>query len=104
MRTCAPVAHQRDISIACVDEEAAQVSVLHVGQDHQGHWRSTVLLSLEGDTCRTAAVTQLSRRSWHAANSLKVHRAGQRLTKEPDHVLVVKVPHELGLPEELLQV
>lgn len=103
MRTCAPVAHQRDISVARVDEEAAQVSVLHVGQDHQGHRRSTVLLSLEGDTCRTAAVTQLSRHSWHAANSL-TPRAGQRLTEEPDHVLVVKVPHELSLPEELLQV
>lgn len=104
MRKRAPIAHQRDVSVARIDEEAAQVSVLHVGQDHQGHrWRA-LLLSLEGDTFRTTAVMHLSQQFWHTVNSLKLRRAGQRLTEEADHVLVAKVLHELCFPEELLQV
>lgn len=104
MRTSAPAAHQRDVSIARPDEKAAQVSVLHVGQDHQGHWQSTLLFSLEGDTCRTTAVMQLSQWFWSTANSLKLRREDHGLTEESDYVFVVKVLHELCFSEELLKV
>lgn len=74
MKKCLPVTHHWNVSIARINEEAAQVTMFHVGQNYQRDRQRTVLLSLKSDTFRTTVVRQVSQyRAGSDSGTLQTH-------------------------------